>query len=317
MAFGDLDVMSQDEILKLIAEHAEESLTLEFKGSGALTNSKENKKELAKDVSAMANSAGGVIVYGIAEESHCANELSPIDGSTYTKEWIEHILESRIHRRIDDFKIIPIRIDGKLDQSIYVLVIGESRDAPHMADGKFYKRHNFQVLEMEEYEVRQAYNRVTRTSLLLKDIRVEVDRITRHDRYLSDDGRETVSFNYYLEVYIENTGSTIEQLYKLNLTVPTSVFVTHPDSGELKANYIRSEHQYSSFTIPAKSPIFQKEEILVARFQVHVNRKNVADVGALQVQMKLFYSNGVEEKNMLFADVLSQKDKSWRSYFTI
>ena len=41
---------------------SEETSNLEFKASAALENTPKNKAELAKDVSAMANAAGGVIV---------------------------------------------------------------------------------------------------------------------------------------------------------------------------------------------------------------------------------------------------------------
>jgi predicted HTH transcriptional regulator len=50
-----------------IGNSIEESLTLDYKAADALASSDGKKKEITKDVSAMANSAGGLIIYGISE----------------------------------------------------------------------------------------------------------------------------------------------------------------------------------------------------------------------------------------------------------
>lgn len=61
------DVNEQD-IQRLINDQIEENIHLDYKREIAL--SPKGKKELAKDVSAFANSKGGVIIYGIEEEKN-------------------------------------------------------------------------------------------------------------------------------------------------------------------------------------------------------------------------------------------------------
>jgi hypothetical protein len=51
----------------LIRDKIEENFTLEYKSSGALARDEKSKREITKDVSAMANSAGGVLIYSLAE----------------------------------------------------------------------------------------------------------------------------------------------------------------------------------------------------------------------------------------------------------
>lgn len=53
---------------KLIQDEIEESTVLEYKSSFAIQN-KKWKEELAKDVSALANSNGGNIIFGIREKN--------------------------------------------------------------------------------------------------------------------------------------------------------------------------------------------------------------------------------------------------------
>ena len=59
-----MNIKSLEDIQFLINNSVEESTELEYKRSFAKAN-KDWKKELAKDVSAMANSNGGIIVYGL------------------------------------------------------------------------------------------------------------------------------------------------------------------------------------------------------------------------------------------------------------
>ena len=58
---------TESDVISLINLGEEEGSALEFKRAESLDPSEKNKTEISKDVSAFANSAGGTIVYGIAE----------------------------------------------------------------------------------------------------------------------------------------------------------------------------------------------------------------------------------------------------------
>src|SRR5690606_16713696 len=82
------------------------------------------------------------------------------DGNLFTKEWIENIVLSTIQPRIDNLKIIPIRYDDDISKSVYVVKIPKSNNSPHMnGDKKYYRRFNFQSVPIEEYEVKNLYNK--------------------------------------------------------------------------------------------------------------------------------------------------------------
>src|SRR5207245_5939253 len=94
------------DILDLVKDRADESLTLEFKACDSLRN-KKWREELAKDVSAFANSAGGTIVYGIKENklTHEAEEIDEgYDPKQINKETLQRVIDSRIHRRIEGIR---------------------------------------------------------------------------------------------------------------------------------------------------------------------------------------------------------------------
>jgi len=149
-------------IHELITSQVKESLTLDYKACAALDKTDTKRKEISKDVSAFANSAGGTIVYGVLENKHVPTTVDvgylPTDVS---KEWLEHVIHANIQRRIDGIRINPVELSGTAaGRILYVVTIPQSKRAPHMAfDKKFYKRFNFESVPMEEYEVRDTSRR--------------------------------------------------------------------------------------------------------------------------------------------------------------
>jgi hypothetical protein len=143
----------------LIENKIEENLNLEYKSSGSLGKQNDKKTEISKDVSSFANSDGGIIIYGIAEDenNHLPKEIDPIDRKQFSNEWLEQIIQSKIRPRLSDFKIHPIDID--INKSVYVVEIKKSNTAHQAEDKRYYKRFNFQSTAMYDYEVRDILNR--------------------------------------------------------------------------------------------------------------------------------------------------------------
>src|SRR6266480_4427156 len=94
----------ENDLLELVNAKTKESIELDFKDSASLQNTDRKKEEISKDVSAFANSAGGTLLYGMREDSqtHVASGLDTgSDPSVITKEWLEQVINSNIHRKID------------------------------------------------------------------------------------------------------------------------------------------------------------------------------------------------------------------------
>ena len=148
------------DIERLIDDQEKESISLEFKGCGALKRNDPAKKKISKDVSAFANAGGGVMIYGIEEKDHTALEIGEgFDPREISKEWLEETINSRIQRRIEGIRINQISTN-KGSRVLYVVYIPQSYRAPHQAsDKRFYTRKNFSRVPMEEYEVRDVFMR--------------------------------------------------------------------------------------------------------------------------------------------------------------
>jgi Putative DNA-binding domain len=160
---NDSWLWEESDIQSLIANQVQQSLTLDVKRCESLQKTEGKKKEISKDVSAFAKSAGGTIVYGIVEDKHVPTGIDDgFDPKDITMEWIEQVINSTIEQRIDGVRIKEIALSGaKAGKSIYIVNILQSKRAPHMAsDNRYYKRFNFESLPMADYEVKDVSRRL-------------------------------------------------------------------------------------------------------------------------------------------------------------
>jgi predicted HTH transcriptional regulator len=142
----------------------QESLSLDYKDSRALGKQSADKVELCKDVSAFANSGGGMIIYGIREKNHDPEEIDEgVDTTVFNREWVENILTTGVQPKIEDLEIKPIDLPSKgKNRAAFVIRVGQATAlAPHQtaSDHKYYRRHNFKSEPMQDYEVRDAMRR--------------------------------------------------------------------------------------------------------------------------------------------------------------
>lgn len=141
----------------MIRLQVQESIHLDYKQSRALEIKK--RDEIAKDVSAFANSDGGTLIYGIEEKDNVPVAVDGgVDDAVFSREWLDNIIRSNISPSLADVRISPIPLGN--GRSLYVVAVAKSFRAPHQApDKKFYKRFNFSSVPMEEYEINDVRNR--------------------------------------------------------------------------------------------------------------------------------------------------------------
>ena len=279
--FFDKDEFCQADIQALIDNEAEESIHLDFKAAAALGKTDGKKKELSKDVSAFANSDGGIIIYGMNEKEHKAESFSFIDGDVYTKEWIEQVVNSTIQRHIPDLKIFPVRIDSSFKKSVYVVKIPKSVDTPHISkDGRFYRRFNFESKQMYEYEIRELYNRRAKSKLVIREYSHSVlERKDDHQVLLQLCGQ------------IENIGGVYEKNYKLNLYFHNMNEHIDVSWKGIDKNYTSTRLDNSNIKISVIGPpIFPEESIDAISVTISINKLFLVEtLETLEFRFRLFY----------------------------
>lgn len=277
-------------IQSLIDNGIEESINIDFKASGALSKDEMKKKEISKDVSAFANSNGGIIVYGLTEKNHKADSFSFIDGDIYSKEWLEQVISTTIQRNIEGLKIFPIRNNGNIKESIYVVQIPESLNAPHInKDKKFYRRYDFQSVVMEEYEIRNLYGRKSKSDLKISEYTIS------YKKKVDDKER------FECVVAIRNFGDLEETSYKLNTYfceyIPTNLSITWNDAEDFKRyNYIQLDNKRIKISANSDCTIYSDETINVSRFYFDIDIQFLSDsFNLMKIELLLLYSGGKDK----------------------
>ena len=253
------DTFSIADIEELILSHCEENIHLEFKSAGALDKSNSVKDEISKDISAFANADGGILIYGIEEKDHCASGKSFIDGSIYTKEWLEQVVSSKIQRSIDGLVIVPIREDGDVKKSIYVVKIPRSNNTPHMAaDHRYYKRQNFKIVPLEEYEVRDLIGRKAFSKLEIEGCSLHYEEGRNKLAFIATIGNSSnvVERNYKVNVYL--SGNIMENFHHMSLSWT-------PMEEQLHRTI---KHMKIKLTSVGVVPLFPDEGIDICRFSI-------------------------------------------------
>ncbi|HUS47283.1 MAG TPA: ATP-binding protein, partial [Phycisphaerae bacterium] len=161
-----LEEIEEKDLIALERDQIPESIRLEFKRELNIDNRKE-KAEAAKDVSAMANTAGGRILYGLDEKdlpdgSTVASSICPLtDGSLDHR--LEDVLLSSIHPR-PRFRTRKIPVNSNTGFVLVVEVYPAYSGDLHMVTGfnesRFYRRGEQRTILMTEPEIREAYARI-------------------------------------------------------------------------------------------------------------------------------------------------------------
>lgn len=149
------------------------------------TDSRPDKREIAKDVSSFANERGGVVLYGIPQSEEDGEPvpadvddigMDPVLGLPVV---IENILVDTLTPRLPELRVREVPLVNPPDKVVYLVWHPESWEAPHMihayGERRYYKQGNFRAVPMEEGEIERLYLRRQARRALADQFLKEVD----------------------------------------------------------------------------------------------------------------------------------------------
>ncbi len=218
---------TESELQSLIDSETPEAVTLEYKGSESLDKTDEKKREASKDISAMANSDGGVVIYGIQTYSAKGRKHVPedfdkgIDPSQISIEWLEQVADSRIQPRIDGLRFQDIELKiARPRKFTYLVYVPKSNCAHQAADKRYHGRIERTTVALEDYQIRDINNRSKHPVLMPHFTLTTVGK-----------GDGQVAYNF--EIYLENTGALRARDWALELDIPRQITFKPPGTRDV------------------------------------------------------------------------------------
>jgi Schlafen, AlbA_2 len=145
------------EDLQALLGRARENKTLEFKRE--LPDGKAGSLKVLAGVSAMANTAGGDFVIGVADEDGVASGLLGIEVESVDryKQSLEQILTSWLEPKLPRFDIHEVACDG--GRWVFIIRIARSWVGPHRvtSDNHFYVRTSTSTVSLDVADLRTAF----------------------------------------------------------------------------------------------------------------------------------------------------------------
>lgn len=259
---------TETDLLALCERAEPESLTLEFKRLASLGADSDSRRELSKDVSAMANSAGGLIIYGIIERRMgvvpVADRLDDApDAPSPSPETVENYIHGSIQPRPQDVRVWAIPM--KNGNTAYILEVPAATSlGPHQAKNWiYYRRFNFKAEPMHDYEVRDVMRRSTSPHL---EFHITFGRPI-------DPAGDILDVTAIIEV--RNLTAAPAQYFASTVFLSPQLVTSgwsrfHPDGNHV-VEVIGTQHDLVRFTSlygPPALPVFQEANFNFERFMI-------------------------------------------------
>jgi hypothetical protein len=155
-----------EQVTGLVSQRAREDTDLDFKATNSYLTGGDGADELAKDVTAMANARGGLIVIGIEEDDQaCARALAPVAVSAKITEQMEQVLRSRVVPWLSGTEVRPVECPEATRTGLYLVSVPRSPLAPHAVRSTGLSRPRYSYAHragittrwLEETEIASAY----------------------------------------------------------------------------------------------------------------------------------------------------------------
>ncbi len=163
----------------------EETLRLEFK-AGRLLDKPESAwtADLSKEVSAFANTEGGLLVLGVPEQKvgklRVASEPDGV-AETITREQLQRKIEGNVFPYLSGIRVSRVPLSSPPGRVVFVLEIPPGSTAYQANDGRYYGRSEFEAKHLPDHEirVRMARGKVARALLFFRlgSISLSADRL--------------------------------------------------------------------------------------------------------------------------------------------
>ncbi|MFJ5726433.1 helix-turn-helix domain-containing protein [Streptomyces sp. NPDC093149] len=176
--------LTYDMVRQAAADHLEESDDLDWKRDLPLPPMHGQWNEFAKDISAMANTRGGLLIYGVTND----HKIKGVDWEKADLRQYAQWVRNHVHPYLPDLVMFPLT-DGAT--TLLVVDVPASEMAPHLVHGRSDKDKEQQAFTvpyrdrdhtawMAEHQIERAYrDRFARVGRAEEEVQRHIDFITQ------------------------------------------------------------------------------------------------------------------------------------------
>jgi Putative DNA-binding domain len=180
--------------------------------------------ELGKQLSAFANTGGGRIFYGVADDGTVdgGGVTRLIRGRQTAKDWLETVAPTVVEYEIvgvNVYEVLPKAAGSVIgaDKALYIVDIPDSERAPHQSkrDSKYYVRLGGRSQPASHKLIEDIRNRRTHPVLELTSARLQILHLPINDRIVNFDPVLEISGEAHVRLYLKlkNVSSTIMAMH--------------------------------------------------------------------------------------------------------
>jgi len=156
---GRVEELTWTSLTVVVEQGAPEAVDVDFK-QGHYPNTDGGKRELCKDIAAMANTAGGIILLGIEETDGVAAGFAPLALDEADEQRYRQIVANGVFP-LPRFDLLRVADPGDATRGVLVILVPKSPLAPHAVvkddSLRYPRRHGSTTLYLSEPEVATAY----------------------------------------------------------------------------------------------------------------------------------------------------------------
>lgn len=213
-----------------------ESSRLEFKSSRLLSKNKDEYiRDLTREISAFANSEGGIIIIGIEEDKKIKPPvaLSLSDGvnkSDFPLDTFQKTIESNFSPYLPNMHFYEVFLNKSNNKIAIIIDVPQGNTAYQAKDRLYYGRSEFEVKSLPDHEIRlrMLKKQISSASFIIE--------------------KDFDSLNYKFKTFIRNTGYRTINDFLLKLEFKSSSNFNFKD--ELTSKYIDGNPHYFHFNDP-------------------------------------------------------------------
>lgn len=225
-----LQDLSLDDFQTLIANQIPEGPNLDYKET-AYSGRPQDIREMLRDITALANAAGGYLILGIREDGFGrAISLTPIDDPQTKVQAIHQACLDGIRDRIDGLEVQAY--DTGFNQGIIVVRVPPSEQRPHMMvrdhSTDFFRRYNTDKRAMTIGEIRETILDSPRFRRL-----VELELIQQGQRPSTTISTTESSGPPYAQIFTERPVERFLQRYFIGATLAHVLVIVSPFISDL------------------------------------------------------------------------------------